>query len=121
MLARLAVEGFNPSALVEISAGNFQAWLKHRSVSPRLLRTFLAQTLAERYDANPSAAGLEEVWWLDCCAYLEEKEGTQHKSPFLRATPFVRDSVIDTGHPVAQFTTIPVDARELKSGVGSGL
>jgi hypothetical protein len=34
----------------------FQAWLKHRSVFPKLLGTFAAQTLAERYDADPSAA-----------------------------------------------------------------
>jgi hypothetical protein len=56
MLARLAADGFNPCAVVETSAGNFQAWLKHRSVFPKLLGTFAAQTLAERYDADPSAA-----------------------------------------------------------------
>lgn len=56
MLARLVEDGFNPCAVVETSAGNFQAWLKHRSVFPKLLGTFAAQTLAERYDADPSAA-----------------------------------------------------------------
>jgi hypothetical protein len=56
MLVRLVAEGFNPCAVVETSAGNFQAWLKHRSVFPKLLGTFAAQTLAERYDADPSAA-----------------------------------------------------------------
>ncbi len=56
MLARLAADGFNPCAVVETSVGNFQAWLKHRSVFPKLLGTFAAQTLAERYDADPSAA-----------------------------------------------------------------
>jgi RepB DNA-primase from phage plasmid len=56
MLARLAADGFSPCAVVETSAGNFQAWLKHRSVFPKLLGTFAAQTLAERYDADPSAA-----------------------------------------------------------------
>jgi hypothetical protein len=56
MLARLVEDGFNPCAIVETSAGNFQAWLKHRSVFPKLLGTFAAQTLAERYDADPSAA-----------------------------------------------------------------
>jgi hypothetical protein len=56
MLARLTADGFNPCAVVETSAGNFQAWLKHRSVFPKLLGTFAAQTLAQRYDADLSAA-----------------------------------------------------------------
>jgi RepB DNA-primase from phage plasmid len=42
--------------VVETSAGNFQAWLKHSKMFPKLLGTFAAQTLAERYDADPSAA-----------------------------------------------------------------
>ena len=55
-LARLAADGFTPCAVVETSAGNFQAWLKHPAVLPKLLGTFSAQTLAARYDADPSAA-----------------------------------------------------------------
>ena len=55
-LARLSSDGFNPCAVVETSAGNFQAWLKHPRMFPKLLGTFAAQTLAERYDADPSAA-----------------------------------------------------------------
>jgi hypothetical protein len=55
-LARLSADGFNPCAVVETSAGNFQAWLKHSRIFPKLLGTFAAQTLAERYDADPSAA-----------------------------------------------------------------
>ncbi|RZU35797.1 DNA-primase RepB domain-containing protein, partial [Edaphobacter modestus] len=47
---------FNPCAVVETSAGNFQAWLKHPTTFPKLLGTFAAQTLAKRYDADPSAA-----------------------------------------------------------------
>jgi hypothetical protein len=42
--------------VVETSAGNFQAWLKHSVVFPKLLSTFAAQTLAARHDADPSAA-----------------------------------------------------------------
>ena len=42
--------------MVETSAGNFQAWLKHSVVFPKLLGTFAAQTLATRYHADPSAA-----------------------------------------------------------------
>ena len=55
-LAKLAADGFTPCAVVETSAGNFQAWLKHPQVLPKLLGTYAAQTLAARYDADPSAA-----------------------------------------------------------------
>src|SRR5580704_289026 len=55
-LARLSADGFNPCAVVETSAANFQAWLKHPNAFPKLLSTFAAQTLAARYDADPSAA-----------------------------------------------------------------
>jgi hypothetical protein len=55
-LARLSADGFNLCAVVETSACNFQAWLKHPRMFPKLLGTFAAQTLAERYDADPSAA-----------------------------------------------------------------
>jgi hypothetical protein len=55
-LEKLAADGFTPCAVVETSPGNFQAWLKHSLVVPKLLGTFAAQTLAGRYDADPSAA-----------------------------------------------------------------
>src|SRR5271170_3676795 len=55
-LERLTADGFNPCAVLETSAGNFQAWLKHSRVFPKLLGTFAAQPLAGRYDADPSAA-----------------------------------------------------------------
>ena len=55
-LVKLSADGFNPCAVVETSAGNFQAWLKHPAAFPKLIGTFAAQTLASRYDADPSAA-----------------------------------------------------------------
>ncbi len=55
-LSKLSADGFNPCAIVETSAGNFQAWLKHATLFPKLLGTFAAQTLAARYGADPSAA-----------------------------------------------------------------
>jgi hypothetical protein len=55
-LIRLSEDGFNPCAVVETSGGNFQAWLKHPAVLPKLIGTFAAQTLASRYEADPSAA-----------------------------------------------------------------
>ena len=56
-LAKLTADGFTPCAVVETSTGNFQAWLKHPSVLPKLLGTIASQTLAARYDADLSAAG----------------------------------------------------------------
>jgi hypothetical protein len=53
---RLAADGYEPCAVVETSPGNFQAWLKHDDVYPAHLSTFVAQTLAQRYQADPSAA-----------------------------------------------------------------
>jgi hypothetical protein len=55
-VARLTGDGFEPCAVVETSLGNFQAWLKHDDVYPASLSTFIAQTLAKRYGADPSAA-----------------------------------------------------------------
>src|SRR5258708_5014192 len=55
-LAKLAADGYNPCAVVETSAGNLQARLKHPRTFPKLLGTLAAQTSAERYDADPSAA-----------------------------------------------------------------
>jgi len=55
-VARLAGDGLEPCAVVETSLGNFQAWLKHDDVYPAPLSTFIAQALAKRYGADPSAA-----------------------------------------------------------------
>jgi hypothetical protein len=53
---QLAAGGFEPCAVVETSPGNFQTWLKHGDVYPAALSTFVAQTLARRYGADPNAA-----------------------------------------------------------------
>ena len=55
-VARLAGDGLEPCAVIETSLGNFQSWLKHDDVYPAPLSTFIAQTLAKRYGADPSAA-----------------------------------------------------------------
>ncbi|HMH16168.1 MAG TPA: DNA-primase RepB domain-containing protein, partial [Edaphobacter sp.] len=39
-LARLSADGFNPCAVVKTSAGNFQAWLMHSRVFPKLFGIF---------------------------------------------------------------------------------
>src|SRR5271163_1583182 len=56
-LVRLSADGFDPCAVVETSIGNFQAWLKHTAVLPKLVGSLAAQFLARRYDADLSAAG----------------------------------------------------------------
>src|ERR1035438_7715072 len=53
---RLSADGYEPCAVVETSLGNFQAWLKHDDVYPTPMSTFIAQELAKRYGADPSAA-----------------------------------------------------------------
>jgi hypothetical protein len=55
-IERLTSDGFGPCAVVETSAGNFQAWLKHDDAYPAHLSTFIARKLAERHGADPSAA-----------------------------------------------------------------
>ena len=55
-LNKLSADGFTPCAVVETSAGNFQVWLKHSAIFPKLIGTFAAQTPAARYNADPSAA-----------------------------------------------------------------
>src|SRR5277367_150049 len=55
-IERLIADDFEPCAVVETSAGNFQAWLKHDDVYPTELSTFIAQTFACRYQGDPSAA-----------------------------------------------------------------
>jgi hypothetical protein len=84
-LARLSAEGFNPCAVVETSARNFQAWLKHTRIFPKLLGTFAARTLAERYSADPSAADWRRFGRLpgftNCKAKYRKSDGL---FPFVR-------------------------------------
>jgi hypothetical protein len=55
-VSRLTGDGLEPCAVIETSLGNFQAWLKHDDVYPAHMSTFIAQNLAKRYGADPSAA-----------------------------------------------------------------
>lgn len=55
-LDRLESDGYEPCAVVETSRGNFQAWLKHTEVYETAFSTFIAQHLAQRYQADPGAA-----------------------------------------------------------------
>ena len=55
-LARLRAEGFAPSAVVETSPGNYQAWLKHLQPLAKELSTLAAKLLAARFGADKGAA-----------------------------------------------------------------
>jgi hypothetical protein len=48
--------GFTPTAVVETSPGNFQAWLKHPEQLSKELGTLAARTLAQQFGGDPGAA-----------------------------------------------------------------
>jgi hypothetical protein len=103
-LALLTGDGFNPCAVVETSAGNFQAWLKHSVVLPKLLGTFAAQTLATRYRDDPSAA--------DCRRFGRLPGFTNCKPKYKRPDghfPFVRL----TSHSGEQYPMAEAFAQEI--------
>src|SRR5271163_1321269 len=83
--ARLSADGFDPCAVVETSVGNFQAWLKHSAVLPKLVGSLAAQLLARRYDADLSAAGWRRFGRLpgftNCKPEYRKPDGL---SPFVR-------------------------------------
>jgi hypothetical protein len=53
---RMKATGFTPSAVVETSPGNFQAWLKHPRQVPRELSTMAARKLADEFGGDRGAA-----------------------------------------------------------------
>ena len=55
-LARLNARGYRNAAVVEISRGNFQAWLRHTESLSKELGTLAAKTLAAHFGANGGTA-----------------------------------------------------------------
>jgi hypothetical protein len=53
---RIKSSGYAPTAIVETSPGNFQAWLKHPHQLPRELSTLAARKLAEEFGGDRGAA-----------------------------------------------------------------
>lgn len=53
---RMASKGFKPAVIVETSAGNFQAWLKHPKALSKEVSTAAARALAERFGGDKGAA-----------------------------------------------------------------
>jgi hypothetical protein len=84
-LARLSKDGFDPCAIIETSAENFQAWLKHSTVLPRLVGTFAAQTLAARATtpirARQTGAGSDGCPATNCKPKYRKPDG---HFPFVR-------------------------------------
>ena len=111
-LTRLSADGFTPCAVVETSAGNFQAWLKHSAVFPKLLGTFAAQTLAARYDADPSAADWRRFGRLpgftNCKPKYRKPDGLL---PFVRLKSHTGEQYPIAGRFVEEITKL-YEARE---------
>ena len=55
-LRKLTADSFEPCAVIETSPGNYQAWLRHIRILSKEVGTLAAQTLAQRYGADPGAA-----------------------------------------------------------------
>jgi hypothetical protein len=55
-VARMKPSGFAPALVVETSAGNFQAWLKHNQHLPKELSTAVARKLAAEFGADQGSA-----------------------------------------------------------------
>jgi hypothetical protein len=111
-LARLAVDGFTPCAVVETRAGNFQAWLKHPDIFPKLLGTLAAQTLAARYDADLSAADWRRFGRLpgftNCKPKYKKPDGL---FPFVRLKSYIGEQY-PIAHSFVQEITRLHEARE---------
>ena len=60
-LARLSADGFNPCAVVETSAGNFQAWLKHPTGVSEAPRNFRRADIGRAIRCRSQRGGLEAV------------------------------------------------------------
>ncbi len=107
ILARLVADGFAPCAVIETSAGNFQAWLKHAQVLSKPLSSFTARTLAVRYGADTSAADWRRFGRLP---------GLTNRKPVHRTAaghfPLVR-LIGSTGKPYAHAETFPREVSHL--------
>ncbi len=111
-LAKLTADGFTPCAVVETSTGNFQAWLKHPAVFPKLLGTFAAQRLAARYYADPSAADWRRFGRLpgftNCKPKYKKLDGL---FPFVRLTSHTGEQYPAAGAFMQEITKL-YEARE---------
>ena len=92
-LARLNAEGFAPSAVVETSPGNFQAWLKHAQPLPKELSTLAAKLLAERFGADKGAADWRRFGRMPGFTNRKPKhQNARGLYPFARLVACSRDS-----------------------------
>jgi hypothetical protein len=55
-IERMSAEGCEPALAVEMSPGNFQAWLKHAEILNERVSTVVAKELAARFGGDPSSA-----------------------------------------------------------------
>jgi hypothetical protein len=78
--------GFTPTAVVETSPGNFQAWLKHPEQLSKELGTLAARTLAQQFGGDPGAADWRHFGRLAGFTNRKEKyrDATTGLHPFVR-------------------------------------
>lgn len=53
---QMKMQGFEPCVVVETSPGNFQAWLNHGKILPRVESTLAARLIAQRFGGDQGAA-----------------------------------------------------------------
>lgn len=55
-VSKMKAAGFNPAVVVETSAGNYQAWLKHPERLSKDMSTAAARALAEKFGGDRGSA-----------------------------------------------------------------
>src|SRR5271168_4338632 len=55
-IVEMKAQGFEPALVVEISPGNFQAWLRHGQILDETTSTSVAKELALRFGGDPGSA-----------------------------------------------------------------
>jgi len=89
-LERMKSEGFQPAIVVETSPGNFQAWLNHGRVLPRVESTAAARALAERFGGDRGAADWRHFGRLSGLTNRKPKYNTNGLYPFVRLVEATR-------------------------------
>ncbi len=87
-------QGFEPCVVVETSPGNFQAWLNHGKVLPKVESTLAARLLAQRFGGDQGAADWRHFGRL--AGFTNRKEKYRQEDglyPFVRLVEAAPDRV----------------------------
>lgn len=83
-IRRMKAEGFEPAVIVETSPGNFQAWLNHGRVLPKVESTAAARVLAEKFGGDRGAADWRHFGRLAGLTNRKQKYESHGMYPFVR-------------------------------------